>query len=33
MKMMMSILVLALVILGCDDMKMDKKVAKHITLD
>ena len=32
MKMMMSILVLALVISGCDDMKMDKKVAKQITL-
>ena len=33
MKTMMSILVLALVISGCDDMKMDKKVATHITLE
>ena len=32
MKSVMCILVLALVISGCDDMKMDKKVEKQITL-
>ncbi len=34
MKIMMSILVLALalVISGCEDMKMDKKIVKHLTV-
>lgn len=31
MKIMLCILVAAFVVSGCDDMKMDKKVAKNIT--